>query len=362
MRRIIISTYDSLGNPVYSGGGASVIHEIAKRLTKEDDLLILAGNFPGGKNEVIDGVEYRRVGWGIFGPKIGQVLFNFLLPWYVKKMEFDLWVENFTPPFSASLVPILTNKPVIGLAHMLSGADMKRKYKIPFDLVESWGLKLYKNFIAINEGDREKILNTNAKANVVLIPNGISLPKIKDRQKKHVLFLGRIEVDQKGLDMLIRAYSAYIGDIKLPLVIAGSGNVKEEKILRKIIRKSGLTKQVFLVGRVDGKEKSKLMEEALFMVVPSRYETFSLVALEAISYGIPLVTFNIPGLSWVPSTSRVMAKEFDWDYLGRLMVRLTRDSKLRKRMSRASLKLANSFTWEKVYGQYLNCFEKILAN
>src|SRR5205085_1806507 len=102
---------------------------------------------------------------------------------------------------------------------------------------------------------------------------------------------GRIEVNQKGLDLLIEAYKLISQETNYPLLIAGSGALDEMKKLKQLVKKLKMEKKIKLVGRVSGDQKIKLMMESVCMVVPSRYETFSIVALEALAYGIPLVTF-----------------------------------------------------------------------
>src|SRR5690606_11347944 len=65
--KIVISTYDSIDNPFYNGGGAFAIHEVAKRLSKKYELIVLTGNYPGSINKVKDGVSYKRIGVFLWG-------------------------------------------------------------------------------------------------------------------------------------------------------------------------------------------------------------------------------------------------------------------------------------------------------
>ncbi|MCL5774634.1 MAG: glycosyltransferase, partial [Patescibacteria group bacterium] len=241
MYRIIFSNYDDVRNPHYGGGGALAVHEIAKRLAGDFNVTVLTGKYRNCRNETIDGVNYERIGANIFGPKIGQLIFQIALSFYARRKKYDLWVESFTPPFSTSFLPLFTKKPVIGLAHTLAGKDAARKYKLPFHFIEKQGLKVYQNFIAVSKFVKTEILAANPKAQVHVIPNGVDWPETKRQPLgEYILFLGRMEVDQKGLDLLLKAYCQILDKVNFPLYIAGAGTAKEESKLKKLINSLGL--------------------------------------------------------------------------------------------------------------------------
>lgn len=360
--KIIFSEYDDINNPYYGGGGAFAVHEIAKRFAKNANVSVVNGNYNGAKDGKIDGVNYKRIGLSFAGPKIGQLIFHFILPFMVKKIEHDIWIESFTPPISTSFIPLFTNKPVIGLVHMLSGTDMRRKYRLPFDWLESIGLKKYKYFIVMNEADKEYILKINRRARVEVIGNGVDLPgRVGRVELQHILYLGRIEVNQKGLDLLIKAYSDKKDKIKIPLFIAGSGSEKEITVLQRLIDRYGLGEKVKLAGKVEGKQKADLLKKSLFVVVPSRQESFSITALEAISFGKPVISFDISGLSWLPRSCRLVSKREDTKIFGNLMHKLYSNKSLRKSMSKSALEFSKKFSWEKKFVSYYEFITKVLS-
>lgn len=310
--RIMFSNYDDRQNPAYGGGGAVAIHEVAKRLAAFFTVTVLTGTYPGAvPTEVIDGVTYRRIGWYFLGPKVSQLLFALSLPGYALTETFDLWVENMTPPLGPSLLPLFTRRPVIALVHMLPGMDMWRKYHIPFFLFERLGLKCYRDFIVLSKEMQATIARHHPWATFHIIPNGVVSPDITgEYAPRHILYLGRIEVDQKGLDLLIEAYQQLAQDTTYPLVIAGDGTVGEVEKLKKLIVASGCADRIQMVGRVEGDIKARLFQEAVMVVVPSRFESFGLVALEALAYGIPVVTFDIEGFKWLPADIAEKAAPF----------------------------------------------------
>jgi len=362
--KIIISSYDDIQNPYYAGGGARAIHAVAKRLTNRFRVVVLTSSFPGAKDEVIDGVRYKRVGISFAGPKIGQVLYQFFLIKSVLNEEYDLWVESFTPPFSTSFIPLLTKKPVVGLVHMLSAEDMARKYKLPFFFVENLGLKLYRQFIVVNKEVGKKISRKNPRAKIFVIPNGVDLPNpkvLRKASKKHILFMGRIEVDQKGLDLLLKAFRLVIEKVDLKLVIAGTGAKKEVEKLKRLISRLSLRKKVKLVGRVEGKRWEKVLKEASVVVIPSRFETFSMVALEALAYQVPVVSFDIEGLKWLPNNVCLKVRRFDFEKLASAIVRLIKERRERKKIIKNSYKFLEKFNWDRISERYNKVFQLVLS-
>ncbi len=353
--KILFSNYDDIKNPYYGGGGAFAIHEVAKRLAKKHLVKVVTGSYPNAKDEIIDDVFYKRIGPSLVGPRIGQILYHLFLPIFIRKEEFDILFESFTPPHSTSFTPIFTRKPVVGIAHMLASEDMQRKYKLPFGLVEKIGLKFYKDIIVVNPEIKKDILKANLKARVKVIPNGVDIPKKRkvNSKKEHILFIGRVEVNQKGLDLLLEAFRKVLSSkTKIRLVIAGGGLEKEIKSLKKQVSLLSLNKKVKILGRVEGALKQKIFEKAFFVVIPSRFETFSRVALEACSFSLPVLCFDIKGLKWLPKSLSLKVRPFDVDELSKGILKLYSDKKLRKKLSRGAFEFSKKFNWEEISKEY----------
>jgi phosphatidyl-myo-inositol alpha-mannosyltransferase len=365
-KKIIFSTYDDRDNPYYGGGGAYAIYEVAKRLLDEYDVTVITGNYPHAKKEeMIDGIRYKRIGPGSLGPRRSQLLFHMLLPQVIKKEQFDVWIESFTPPISTSRLQVFTKKPVIGLAHMLSSEDMERKYKLPFHILENSGLKKYNYFIVLTEAFKQKIEKVNKTATTFLIPNGVSpvtFAPSKSRKEEYILFLGRLEFDQKGLDLLLDAYADIAPQTKAKLILAGSGIARDAKRIENKIKGLGLQHRVTMTGKVVGAEKEQLMRDASVIAIPSRFETFGMVALEAMSYGKPIVSFDIEGLQWVPARSIIRTKAFDAAQFGQNIFRVLIDQNLQKDMTTAALAAVQDYSWDIITKRYRDAISIVLQS
>ncbi len=362
-KRIIFSNYDDVSNPHIGGGGAHAIFEIAKRLSGFYDIEIITAAFPGSRNNAIDGIQFNRIGYAGHGPKIGQLMFQALLPYYVRTKHYDLWVENLTPPCSGSLLPVLSKKPLVGLVHMLSGKDMKRKYHLPFDIAEKYLLKLYRHIIVTTDNSQQFIQSVNSRAQIALIPNGIEIPYCTGKTNsadQYVLFLGRIEMNQKGLDMLLDAFKQ-IHTHGVQLIIAGGGTPSEVSAMSSHVKKLRLENRIRIIGRVQETEKKKLISNASAIAVPSRFETFSLTALEAMASRKPLITFDIEGLSWIPHDCRFVANSLDAQSLAQTIHNAITDAHSRAMTIRNAYHFAKQYSWRNVTEKYFRFFDTLVS-
>ena len=81
------------------------------------------------------------------------------------------------------------------------------------------------------------------------------------------------------------------------LHIVGSGDLKLTEEMENLIKQLNLQKHVFMEGFTLGVEK--YYQNAQLMLVTSEYEGFSLVFCEALSYGVPVITYDMPWLTFV---------------------------------------------------------------
>lgn len=111
----------------------------------------------------------------------------------------------------------------------------------------------------------------------------------------YILFLGRLN-SIKGPDLLIEAYAKISDHVQHNLAIAGPDDGMEEQ-LKQLVLKLGLKGRVFFTGHLAGDLKSSAYHGADLMVIPSRHEAMSIVALEAAISGTPVLLTDRCGFS-----------------------------------------------------------------
>jgi glycosyltransferase involved in cell wall biosynthesis len=356
MAAVVISSFDSPGNPHYGGGGAAVVGMIARWLAADFEVTVVTAAHRGG-TVIRNGVRYRQLPVGWAGPRLGQLLFHALLPFVAWRMPHDLWIESFTPPFSTSFLPLFSRGRVVGLAQNLSGEEMWARYRLPFFLVERFGLRFYRHVVVLNPADRAKVRRYSPSATVQVIPNCIDLP-LPDEQLlglgEHILFLGRIDTEEKGLDLLLAAYRR--SGLAMPLLVAGGGTPREERRLAALLAATG--GDVNWLGHINGRRKQELLRRSAFVVLPSRYESFGLAALEGMSCGKPVVHFDLPSLEWIAGDVRV--PPFDVGALANEMRYLASDERVRRELGRTAQAAAQRYSPDETAGDYLSLIRQIL--
>lgn len=361
--RIFFSTYDSIGNPHYNGGGANAIYEIAKRLAEKYEVTIICGTYRGAKDGFLNKIYFKHIGISFAGPKLGQLAYHFFLPYFVMSGKFDIWIESFTPPFSTSFLPLFSGKPIVGLVHMLVAEDMRRKYKMPFHLIENLGIKICKYFIVLTEEVEKKIKKINSRSRVEIIPNGANEVLLDNKiAKKHFLYIGRIEIDQKGLDLLLEAYKIISEKIEYPLIIAGGGAAREERKLAEMIEDFKISDKVKFIRRVEKQKKSEVFQGAIAVIISSRFETLPLVVLEALAHGAAVISFDIKGLKWLPDSVSYKIKPFDTGSMADIILKLSKKDESLKIDAEKMKEFIKNYDWETIsnkFEKYINSVLKI---
>jgi len=342
--KILHLDFDDLKNPM--GGGQAVrTFEINRRLAKRHQITVVTSTYAGAKDEKIEGIQYIRIGKKSFP-------WNFLAflaktPQIVKKYRHDLVIENFIPPIGPALTPLFTKKPVIAMVDWAFAWEMSKKYKLPFFLWQDIGIKLYKNFIFPTQAIRKYLLKGSEKNKNIFVAPNLALTDFYEKPKQeklsdYILFIGRLDIHQKGIDLLLRAYRQVLETKKIPLIIAGDG--RDKKKIQKEIKKLGLERNVTLIGSVKGEEKYKFFQNAKIVCIPSRYETGCLVALEALAYGKVIVAFDIPVLKETTQNQAVYAKAFDTnDYAQKILYAYQNAAKIASK-----IKIKPLPTWEEI--------------
>lgn len=200
---------------------------------------------------------------------------------------------------------------------------------------------------------------------IVMLPNFISLTKfdrgVSDEQKNE--FLKRFEIDDsvpiitfvgrlskmKGCDVLIKALSKI--DTSFHLIVAGVGS--ELDMLKKLVVEKNLSSRVSFVGFVDS---LIVYSVADIQVVPSNYEPFGLVALEAQAARVPVIASRTGGLeeNIVDGETGLLFTPGDDNELSGCVKKLINDRTLRDRLVQGAYGRIGKYSLK----NYLDTLEK----
>ncbi|MEJ2861115.1 glycosyltransferase family 4 protein [Actinomycetospora flava] len=348
-----------------AGGGSRRTHEIDRRIAaRGHGVTVLTTRYPGATDAVVDGVRYVPVGPWTGTNRLSRLAGYVLgLPAAVRRHRAgaDVVVEDFFAPFSTMAAPRWTGRPTVGVVQWLHARDKARQYKLPFHLVERAGVRRHHRLVAVSEGTAEKLRGLNPAARVDVVGNGVdrALLEAPAGVGHDVVFLGRLELEGKGLDLLLTAWKKIGAQVGGELLIAGGG--PEEPRVRRFAEELGVENVRFL-GWCDGPGKTALLAGARLVVVPSRHETFGMVAVEALATGTPVVAFDIPCLREViPPEVGWTVPPFDADALAARLVDAASDADRLAAMGAAGRDFARAYDWDALAAAQLAVLEEVAA-
>ena len=185
---------------------------------------------------------------------------------------------------------------------------------------------------------------------------GFALP-----DEKLVLFVGRL-VYEKGIHILINAIPKILQKVDAKFVIVGNGYMKEQ--LLNIVRSMGLGHKVLFEGFVDDPTLIKLQKVADVSVVPSLFEPFGIVALEAMAAKSPVVASDTGGLSEIIDTDETGVKVYpnNPDSLAWGITKVLLDDSYRQHIRETAYKVVKEkYDWEKIAQQTKRIYEGVLG-
>jgi glycosyltransferase involved in cell wall biosynthesis len=211
---------------------------------------------------------------------------------------------------------------------------------------------------------------------LVMIPNGVNaelydevrkenLTQFRSRfalpQEKIVLFVGRL-VYEKGVHVLVNSGQRVLAKANAKFIIVGNGYMRDR--LATVVKGMGLTDKVLFTGFVDDQTLVRLQTVADVSVVPSLFEPFGIVALEAMAAKSPVVVSDTGGLSEIVNHDVDGVKVYpdNPESLAWGITRvLTDESYANKLRENARKKVSQKYDWSEIAVQTRSIYETVLG-
>lgn len=179
-----------------------------------------------------------------------------------------------------------------------------------------------------------------------VVPHGVHLPKISlSRQReKMVLFVGALQ-SRKNLIRLVNAFESLPGEWKL--VLAGSANGYRAGEILDQIHASRCRDRITVAGYVARKELEQLYSRASIFAFPSLEEGFGIPILEAMAYGIPVLTSNSSSLTEVAGEAAITVDPTCSEAIAEALRQLAWDEDMRTQLAEKGRIRAAQFPWER---------------
>ncbi|MFN2390023.1 MAG: glycosyltransferase [Actinomycetota bacterium] len=127
---------------------------------------------------------------------------------------------------------------------------------------------------------------------VIVAPNGVEAPAgavWRGEDSQYAVWLGRIDIDCKGLDLLVQAWIRLPRTHRRQLRLYGTGSAHEAQKLARLIDEADARESIRIMPPVYGPPKWDVLAEASLFLFPSRWDAHSMAVTEAAAVGLPIV-------------------------------------------------------------------------
>jgi len=275
------------------------------------------------------------------------------------------------------------------LGHMKNLIAQAPSERSPQDRLdgEAHVIRIADRIIAATPAEEQQLLDYYAAdpGKIRVIPPGVDLGRFHPVEKKaaktkvgipcgdaNILFVGRIE-PLKGVDTLLRAMS--ILQERHPeairntcLAIVGGDPWRDDldtemARLQQMRTDLGIHDLVTFLGAKDQDILPYYYAAAEVVVMPSHYESFGMVALEAMAMGTPVIASEVGGLAHLiqPGVTGFHVPSRDPEALAaRLLVLLT-DKALRQKLGQQARTYAKQYSWEAITARMIDVYQEVAA-
>lgn len=201
------------------------------------------------------------------------------------------------------------------------------------------------------------------KAKFAVIYTGMDIIKTathkkdKDNKKVRIMCAGLFS-KRKGQIFLLKAMknlSKKYSNMELTMIGGGDQN----DVYRDFVEKNKLNKYVKFTGQISYADLLMAYQNHDIFCLPTLSDTSPYVILEAMTFGLPIVSTDVGSIKEMVDTAGIIVKPGNPKALEEALSQLVSNSSLRKQMCKDGIKrVKENFTWESIAKQWLNIYEK----
>jgi len=195
----------------------------------------------------------------------------------------------------------------------------------------------------------------------VVIPHGVKpISKKKKGTPKNLLYVGRL-IPSKGLEPLIRAIALLSRNHRhVRLTIVGSGQPRYQRKLKALSRQVGVANRIRWVRKKPYAAVQRMYASYGAVIIPSKTESFCLVALEAMANGVPLISTLSGGLKeFVNKRNAQIIRSVDRASIAKAIKAFRNNPALTSRRMKNARSTAARFRWPAIARKHKSLFRKL---
>jgi glycosyltransferase involved in cell wall biosynthesis len=185
------------------------------------------------------------------------------------------------------------------------------------------------------------------------------LRKAYNLPERYIVYVGTLGL-RKNLVFLLRSYAELKRAHRLPhaLVLVGKRLAGVEE-MDQLIRDLGIERDVIITGYVDAWQVPLFYKMADLFVLPTLYEGFTLVTLEAMAYGVPLIATDTSSIREGVGDAGLLVEVNNVSALTAAMHKVLTDEDLRRTLIERGKQQAQKFTWEQCARETLSLYKEL---
>lgn len=301
-----------------------------------------------------------------------------------KQEKFDLiHAQGNLPAVAASVCSKLHGTPVVLTIHGTWPTQLLK-------MTSRWGEALgalekfiltkrkYAAIIAVDSYSFSVAKKNRLTKKIFQIPNGVNLKqfqrkanekrfckllKIAPRKMagvKRILFVGRL-IPQKAPENLLKTFAGVSKKVNSVLILVGSGELKKD--IEKEIKRHSLEDKVFILSGPSDEDLINFYLRSDVFVLPSRWEGFPLVVVEAMACGKPIVATNVGGVpDVVDEKVGILVKVGNVPALEKALLKLLTDKKLYAKLSKNCKNRSKKYDWSAITDQTIKVYRSVHRN
>jgi len=364
----------------YQGGQERYIYNLSKYLVRMGhEVDVVTSNYPDSKEEeVIDGIHVRRL------PAIERLMRNPLTPGFLRlgssMDEYDIihtHNEHSSAAMAAAYYRMRYSVPMVLTCHgQLTFGDWAkdRAERIYSRSIGKILLSRCDRVVVNSEDDHDYILSLKSvdPYRIVVLHNAIdpaffdqfprgSAPPLSESDVK-ILYVGRL-IKRKGLEWLIKALAEVVKTCpraEISCTLVGGG--EDALFFRTMVQDLDMGDCVHFAGSVADQELVSFYQRSNLFILPSLSEVCPTVALEAMYFGIPVISTNIPGIKDHFADVAVLVPPRNEHALARAIMDLIEDPDRAAKLGKDGQNLVrHKYVWSRVASMYEEVYRSMVG-
>ena len=268
--------------------------------------------------------------------------------------------------YRKSIFVKLSNIFKIPIINHIHGAEFDNFYGQASDRKKKYIRKIYALptvNIALSHQWKKNIDSMELKNRIEIVENFANRVNASGdiNKKNNILVLGEVSKRKGSYDIPLIAKEVIKECKDVKFILGGNGDIES---LKKIIKDNGLEECIELKGWVDGVQKDKLLREAKIFFLPSYNEGMPMAILEAMAYGLPVITTNVGGIPTVieNNINGYVANPGDKFKFAKSILDLLKDNEKYMRISQKNIKdLNDKYSVESHINKIISIYASIVG-